>query len=1322
MTEVFLKLLNMSIAAGWIVLAAVLLRAVMRRSPKWVRCLIWAVVALRLVLPFSIQSPLSIIPSAETVVVKPVESAAAERPDNQMAEQPGGQAAERPDNRILEQPNDQQPGLPAADIQQGSQTIQPGGQTIQPGNQLAPEAREITINTGIPAINALFDSSGKIAEKPEISSDTGNADAMSEAPGKLDVISRIWLGGMALMLCYAAYSYIRLRLQVRASVACDSTVYICDDISSPFILGVFRPRIYLPSNLDPGAQAHVLAHERTHISRRDHLWKPLGYALLAIYWFNPLLWLAYVLFCRDIELACDEKAVSSLDEDGRADYSKALVVCSFQRRAVAACPLAFGEVGVRARVRKILSYRKPAVWITACALVLCIALAECTLTDKGNSANSANAAENETEIWDSAPYLLIDGVSYYAPYMPVSRLPFGYAYMGELSSTQAGDTGLSYMQYFMAAGHNDVYTYQEAGVPAGANEADSTKREWAYVRWIPQGQDPIKECIMTMDDVLNLAAKGDALTWDDLAKYKNRDIGSGLYVYSFTIDDRFSLNVSSSEEWGKGKLSDCTIVLEYRNDITDDAVELGSSQLQAFIDKHSVVAIVNTNTFISPAFEKFWEHDGFTFSFPNIESGGYSVVIGDGSRTGLVDALDSGLILITDLSKYGIRSVTYSGYYGSGTLSKGLLPGPLSLDTLKERYPQFFGLDASSGLTIVYDVANGYQLIPGLGSAVTKDQCMQFYRQRNTISPGHLQAIVDSYGIPDSKVAIGLFFNPITTYHPDSENYLDARNKSMESAFGGRYKVGGELVMEDITPLASVPEEELRKKAPEYFGLNTDYGAVVYVVQYSQDDDFLCIPVGAKGLMGVDILNAVRLTPEEAISILRPQVEKSRAKGSNVSIGLVYFNDPTSDYVPADFDETRLKIWERFGGEFYVQDKIAEWSAHMQDSANLGKPLEERYPQFAGLDTSEGLIAYISLYGADARYGLLPGNATTIDWDLFKDTGTLSAYNFVQILESYKLPPEKVRVMTFYEQQSCFLPACKNAEEFKDKFDINRLRTGWEGRYTMDDPIMLHFEDGKASIINDGTAEYPKLLAFDGWGSYSLASLQANYPNLFGLETAEGLTVCVFSSYPDSYICGLLPGNVDKTTVSPTSVFNVTVNEMKTILEYYGLPDNRITVRPYYPTKGYYVADKEAYARTLSQLFDGRYKVGDEITLFGSAADRPLATLKALYPGIFELDVSQGLTVYYSPASGGRFAAGKIETLDRKEYNESSSAGLAAAEVERVLSWYKTEKGLQDKDILVRPFENMYSEYLDRSTIEKCVRELFGDRYEVGDFLKIKYE
>ena len=399
MTEVFLKLLNMSIAAGWIVLAAVLLRAVMRRSPKWVRCLIWAVVALRLVLPFSIQSPLSIIPSAETVVVKPVESAAAERLDNQMAEQPGGQGEEQVDNQVT----------------------QPGGQTIQPDSQLTPEAREITINTGIPAINALFGDSGKTVEKPDISSDTGNADAASGTPGNqdisaekpsvkswlsdnLDTISRIWLGGVALMLCYAAYSYIRLRLQVRASVACDSTVYICDDISSPFILGVFRPRIYLPSNLDPDAQAHVLAHERTHISRRDHLWKPLGYALLAIYWFNPLLWLAYVLFCRDIELACDEKAVSSLDEDGRADYSKALVVCSFQRRAIAACPLAFGEVGVRARVRKILSYHKPAVWITACALVLCIALAACTLTDRGDSAkpdngtpiNTANNATDNT--------------------------------------------------------------------------------------------------------------------------------------------------------------------------------------------------------------------------------------------------------------------------------------------------------------------------------------------------------------------------------------------------------------------------------------------------------------------------------------------------------------------------------------------------------------------------------------------------------------------------------------------------------------------------------------------------------------------------------------------------------------------------------------------------------------------------------------------------------------------------------------------------------------------------------------------------------------
>lgn len=172
--------------------------------------------------------------------------------------------------------------------------------------------------------------------------------------------SVIWLVGVAVMLIYMAVSCIAIHLRVRESVAAADGTRICDRISAPFIFGVFRPRIYLPSDTDAEAARYIVAHEKAHIARRDHIWKPLGFMLLAVYWFNPLMWIAYILLCRDIESACDEKVISKFGDGAKVPYSRALLGCSARRRLVSACPLAFGETGVGSRVRKVLNYKKPA--------------------------------------------------------------------------------------------------------------------------------------------------------------------------------------------------------------------------------------------------------------------------------------------------------------------------------------------------------------------------------------------------------------------------------------------------------------------------------------------------------------------------------------------------------------------------------------------------------------------------------------------------------------------------------------------------------------------------------------------------------------------------------------------------------------------------------------------------------------------------------------------------------------------------------------------------------------------------------------------------
>ena len=318
MAAVFLKLLNLSISASWLVLAVLVLRLVSKRSPKWMNVLLWGIVALRLVLPFSVESALSLIPSAETV--------------------------------------------------------SPAVVQFDP----AP-----TITSGVSIIDN--------AVNPSLSEHFAAVPTMSVNPLYVwtEIAGWVWLIGLGAMLLYALVSYLRLRRRVSVSLCVRENIYLCDAISSPFILGVVKPRIYLPSGLDEVQRQNVLSHERAHLARRDHWWKPLGFALLAVYWFNPALWLAYTLLCRDIELACDERVIRTMDESAVKTYSTVLLACSMPRKAVITCPLAFGEIGVKERVRNALHYKKPAFWVVAASVAVCIVVAVCFLTNPPTDTDAA---------------------------------------------------------------------------------------------------------------------------------------------------------------------------------------------------------------------------------------------------------------------------------------------------------------------------------------------------------------------------------------------------------------------------------------------------------------------------------------------------------------------------------------------------------------------------------------------------------------------------------------------------------------------------------------------------------------------------------------------------------------------------------------------------------------------------------------------------------------------------------------------------------------------------------------------------------------------
>lgn len=310
MDSLFITILNNAIVASWLIAAIILLRLVFKKVPKWVHCMLWILVAVKLLLPINIETPFGFLPKT-----KP----------------------------ILE-------NITVAEVP--------------------------TVDTGISGI----DESINFTLAKNMSRDNIEYVTVTPMGVYMYIASLIWLTGIIIMLAYFIISFLVIRHKVSASIRTASNIYECDEIVSPFILGLISPKIYLPSGLDARVKECVIAHENVHISRRDYLWKPLGFVILAIYWFNPLCWISYILLCRDIEYACDEKTTKDKEDSWRADYCQALLDCSVQKKMITACPVAFGEVSVKNRIKKVLDYKKPAFWFVAIAIVASLCIAVCFMT------------------------------------------------------------------------------------------------------------------------------------------------------------------------------------------------------------------------------------------------------------------------------------------------------------------------------------------------------------------------------------------------------------------------------------------------------------------------------------------------------------------------------------------------------------------------------------------------------------------------------------------------------------------------------------------------------------------------------------------------------------------------------------------------------------------------------------------------------------------------------------------------------------------------------------------------------------------------------
>ena len=357
MDQLFLQILNLSLYASLLILMVLLCRILFRKAPKWISCLFWALVAIRLMCPVMPESPFCVMPSAEK--------------------------------------------LPTANYLM-TKTTQAAGKTTESVSELQntnPDReighRKTDLLAGASGVDRIADDSGAF-NRFEMNGITGSKAGVVKS---VRILTILWLVGFCLMMAYALFSYLRLKHYVAASVKTERNVRICDEIQYPFILGIIRPMIYLPGFLNGSMKHFVLAHERAHLKRRDHLWKPLGFFLLAVHWFNPLCWIAYILFSRDLEMACDERVIRNMDRESKADYSQTLLLLSNPASRITACPVAFGEIGVKERVKGIFNYKKPASWIVMLAIVGCIVMAVCFLTSpkKTDTAAAENADAKPVE-------------------------------------------------------------------------------------------------------------------------------------------------------------------------------------------------------------------------------------------------------------------------------------------------------------------------------------------------------------------------------------------------------------------------------------------------------------------------------------------------------------------------------------------------------------------------------------------------------------------------------------------------------------------------------------------------------------------------------------------------------------------------------------------------------------------------------------------------------------------------------------------------------------------------------------------------------------
>ena len=690
MTEFFLKIVNMSISASWIVLAVLLLRLLLKKAPKWINVILWGIVGLRLVMPFTLESVFSLIPSAETV-----------NPEIMMDKTP-------------------------------------------------------QINTGVPIINNAIN--------PVISESFTPAPMDSANPLQIwiPIFALVWVIGIVAMVLYTVISFLRVKRKIGTAVLLCDNIYQSESVVSPFVLGILRPKIYLPFNMTEQDMAQVIAHENAHISRKDHLWKPLGFLTLTLHWFNPLMWLGYVLLCRDIELACDEKVVKTLNNEQKADYSQALLACSVNRRIIAACPLAFGEVGVKKRVKSVLNYKKPAFWLVLTAIVLSIVVAVCFLT---------NPQQNVEDI-------IVPNTSWKCETHDFSfKIDQNYAMEGDINTTNYnGEISIG----FRYAGKTAV--------------ASIFKGNWEYAQ--SSAEDPLLSG--------TFYAKGEKLIFkinEDNVGIKQKE----LVFYQIELSETFETTVSYAN-WSDGEkiflgaLNDDKMFISsvqhlpiYKFDTLNDLEQFKKNFGSILTMNHGYDEVPSFNSATAKYDENFFQENSLLlvyvaannsthrFKMQNVfyDNKSFHVHVAETTKAESVDTAMAGWFITVAVQDDLIKNVTNFDADLSNVDTDDSVK--LSVNALKKIYPQFFGVSTDGGLTVyVWQMAeNNYRCyLTNTDMEAISDNSFA-YTVKDSATIEEMKVILSSYDIDKSEITIQPVNNPLSSYYYEITDSFRAKVKAM---------------------------------------------------------------------------------------------------------------------------------------------------------------------------------------------------------------------------------------------------------------------------------------------------------------------------------------------------------------------------------------------------------------------------------------------------------------------------------------------------------------------------------------------------------------